>query len=672
MQMHHHKASKEHVHGTDSHAEHDHPTGHMHHMQAFKQRFIVSLIVTIPILMLSSTIQEWFGFAVTLPYQHYIVLLLSTFVYLYGGWPFLRMMGDEIRSLKPGMMTLISMAISVAYFYSASTLFFHQGKAFFWELATLIDIMLIGHYIEAKSLLSASSALSELVKLMPQEAVRIRPDGSQEEVTIEALQVDDLILIRPGEKIPADGIVKEGESMADEAFLTGESKPVYKKRGEKVYMGSTNLDGALKVEISKEGKESYLSQMLSLVQEASRSKSHTQDLANRAAGWLFYLSVSVAAVTFAVWSMLTSAGDSIQKSITVLIIACPHALGLAVPLVTAISTSLGAKKGILIRHREAFEKLRDVDVICFDKTGTLTEGKLSVTEIYALEDEEKMLQYALSLEQNSEHALAKAIIDYTQERQIGPIPITKFEAYPGIGAKATIEGQTVMIGGMQLLEKESLDIPQAMHRYESEEASKVWLAADGKIMGLFLLEDSIRKDASEAITMLDGMGVKSYMLTGDNVLVAAEVAKQTGITHYEANLLPDEKLQKIGQLKKEGKIVAMVGDGINDAPALLEADIGIAIGAGTDIAIESADIILTKNELLRVTDAIRLSKATYRKMVQNLWWASGYNLIAIPLAAGVLTPWGIMIKPALGAVLMSLSTVIVAFNARLLKDRPSP
>jgi len=639
-------------------------------MHDFKQRFIVSLIVTIPILLLSSMIQEWFGFVITLPYQNTIVLLLSSFIYLYGGWPFLSMMREEVRSLKPGMMTLISMAITVAYFYSASTLLFHQGKAFFWELATLIDIMLIGHYIEAKSLLSASSALSELVKLMPQQALRIRPDGSREEVAVEALQVNDLILIRPGEKIPADGIVKEGESMADEAFLTGESKPVNKKTGSSVFMGSTNLDGALKVEISKEGKESYLSQMLSLVQEASRSRSHTQDLANRAAGWLFYLSVSVAAVTFAVWSMLTSPGDSVQKAITVLIIACPHALGLAVPLVTAISTSLGAQKGILIRRREAFEKLRDVDVICFDKTGTLTEGKLSVTEIYALEDEEKMLQYALSLEQNSEHSLAKAIIDYAKERRIKPLPIEEFEAYPGIGAKAKIGGKTMMIGGMQLLEKESLDIPEAMHSYENKEASKVWLAADGRILGLFLLEDSIRKHAKQAIDMLESMGIKSYMLTGDNTLVAAEVAKQTGIAHYEANLLPDEKLQKIDQLKKEGKIVAMVGDGINDAPALLEADIGIAIGAGTDIAIESADIILTTSELLRVTDAIRLSKTTYRKMVQNLWWASGYNLLAIPLAAGVLTPWGIMIKPALGAVLMSLSTVIVAFNAQLLKDRP--
>ncbi|MDD2450279.1 MAG: heavy metal translocating P-type ATPase, partial [Sulfurovum sp.] len=593
MPMHQHTVSQNHSRHTDTHTAHDHTSGHGHHMHDFKQRFIVSLIVTIPILLLSSMIQEWFGFVITLPYQNTIVLLLSSFIYLYGGWPFLSMMREEVRSLKPGMMTLISMAITVAYFYSASTLLFHQGKAFFWELATLIDIMLIGHYIEAKSLLSASSALSELVKLMPQQALRIRPDGSREEVAVEALQVDDLILIRPGEKIPADGIVKEGESMADEAFLTGESKPVNKKTGSSVFMGSTNLDGALKVEISKEGKESYLSQMLSLVQEASRSRSHTQDLANRAAGWLFYLSVSVAAVTFAVWSMLTSPGDSVQKAITVLIIACPHALGLAVPLVTAISTSLGAQKGILIRRREAFEKLRDVDVICFDKTGTLTEGKLSVTEIYALEDEEKMLQYALSLEQNSEHSLAKAIIDYAKERRIKPLPIEEFEAYPGIGAKAKIGGKTMMIGGMQLLEKESLDIPEAMHSYENKEASKVWLAADGRILGLFLLEDSIRKHAKQAIDMLESMGIKSYMLTGDNTLVAAEVAKQTGIAHYEANLLPDEKLQKIDQLKKEGKIVAMVGDGINDAPALLEADIGIAIGAGTDIAIESADIILT-------------------------------------------------------------------------------
>lgn len=667
--MHQHTTSPDHAHHSDTHATHGHDSGHMHHMHDFKKRFIVSLIVTIPILLLSSTIQEWFGFVVILHNHHTIVLILSSFIYLYGGWPFLTMMVDEIRSLKPGMMTLISMAITVAYFYSASTLFFNQGKAFFWELATLIDIMLIGHYIEAKSLLSASSALNALVKLMPKEAVRITPQGDQEEVSIEALEVHDHILIRPGEKIPADGIVREGESMTDEAFLTGESKPVYKQAGSGVYMGSTNLDGALKVEISKNGKESYLSQMLSLVQEAAKSRSHTQDLANRAAGWLFYLSVTVAAVTFGVWSMISSTGDSIQKSITVLIIACPHALGLAVPLVTAISTSLGAKRGILIRNRKSFETLRDVDVICFDKTGTLTEGKLRVTEVYAVEDEAKMLQYAFSLEQSAEHSIAKAVVAYVKEQQIKPLNVKEFESYPGVGAKAKIEGKTIMIGGMQLLEKESLEIPQSMQTYESKEASKVWLVADGQIIGVFLLEDSIRQYAQRAVKTLDDMGIKSYMLTGDNIVVAREIAKQTGITEYEANLLPEEKLQKIDQLKKEGNIVAMVGDGINDAPALLQADIGIAIGAGTDIAMESADIILTTSELLRVTDAIRLSQATYRKMVQNLWWASGYNLIAIPLAAGVFSAWGVMIKPAVGAILMSLSTVIVAFNAKLLKER---
>ncbi|MDM5271915.1 copper-translocating P-type ATPase [Sulfurovum sp. zt1-1] len=669
MQMHQHTASHDHTHHSHAHTEHDHASGHMHHMHDLKRRFIISLIVTIPILFLSPTIQEWFGFVIVLHYHNLIVFLLSSFIYLYGGKPFLTMMVDEIKSYKPGMMTLISMAITVAYFYSASTLFFIHGKAFFWELATLIDIMLIGHYIEAKSLLSASSALNDLVKLMPQQAVRIMPDGTHQEVATEALQINDLILIRPGEKVPADGIVIEGTSLTDEAFLTGESKPVYKKAGNGVYMGSTNLDGALKVQINKDGKESYLSQMLSLVQEAAKSKSHTQDLANRAAGWLFYLSVSVAAVTFAVWSMLTTTSDSILKAITVLIISCPHALGLAVPLVTAISTSMGAKKGILIRNREAFEKLRDVNIVCFDKTGTLTKGKLSVTEIYATEDEEKMLQYAVSLEQYSEHSLAKAIVSYVQDRQIKPLAVQEFEAYAGIGAKAKAEGKTIMIGGMQLLEKESLDIPEPMQIYEKKEASKVWLAVDNKIIGVFLLEDSIRTQAQQAIKMLNSMDIKSYMLTGDNALVAADVAEQTGITYYKANLLPDEKLKTIDQLKQEGNVVAMVGDGINDAPALLQADIGIAIGAGTDIAIESADIILTKSELLSVTDAIKLSQATYRKMVQNLWWASGYNIIAIPLAAGVLTAWGIMIQPALGAVLMSLSTIIVAFNAQLLKDR---
>jgi Cu2+-exporting ATPase len=641
--------------------------GHMHHMHDFKKRFIVSLLVTIPILLFSPSIQQWFGFSFEFSYKDILIAILSSFIYLYGGKPFLTMMVNEIMSAKPGMMTLISMAISVAYFYSLSTLFLYEGKAFFWELATLIDIMLIGHYIEAKSLMGASSALNELVKLMPKKAMRVMSDGELEEVSVDQLLAGDLILVHPGEKVPADGIVSEGESMNDEAFLTGESKPVYKNPGSSVYMGGTNLDGALRIEITKSGKESYLSQVITLVEEASKSRSHTQDLANRAAGWLFYLAVSVAAVTFATWTMITSSSDAVLKSVTVLIIACPHALGLAVPLVTAISTSLGAKHGILIRNRQAFERLGKVDVICFDKTGTITEGRLSVEKVVALEDEEKVLSYAASLEINSEHSIAQAIVAYAKEQGVVPVNVTDFITYPGIGAKAVLEGKEIMVGGMQLLQKESLETPQKLLEFGSEEASKVWVVVDGAIVGVILLTDTIRENAPQAIGMLEKLGIKSYMLTGDSEAVASVVAKKTGISHYQAGLLPDEKLQRIASLKKEGKVVAMVGDGINDAPALLSADIGIAIGAGTDIAIESADIILTKSELLHVTDAIILSKKTYSKMVQNLWWASGYNIIAVPLAAGVLSSVGVVIEPAVGAILMSISTVVVALNAQLLK-----
>ncbi len=647
---------------------HDHTTaGQMHHMKDMKRRFIVSVIVTIPILLLSPMIQQWFGFTIDIPYREGIIFALATFIYLYGGKPFLTMMIGEIRSKKPGMMTLISMAISVAYFYSAMTLVMPGGKEFFWELATLIDIMLIGHYIEAKSVLGAANALEELVKMMPKTAMRVKADGQLEEVGVDQLKKEDIILVRPGEKIPADGKVVEGESMTDEAFLTGESKPVYKKPGSDVFMGSTNIDGALRIKITKSGEESYLSQVIELVKEAQQSRSKTQDLANRAAAWLFYAATAIGAVTFAVWAAIASQMDAVLRSVTVLIIACPHALGLAVPLVVAISTSIAARKGILIRNRQAFETLKDIDAICFDKTGTITEGKLSVSDVIALENESTILLYAASIEQNSEHIIAKAIVNYAKTKNVKPIKADDFIAFPGIGAKAVVDGHTIMVGGPQILSKESLTLPEELKKYEESESTKVWVVVDGRIVGVILLKDTVRKTSAEAIKTLKELGIETWMLTGDNEAVAKDVASRTGIDHFEANLLPDQKLKIIKKIHDSGKIVAMVGDGINDAPSLLTADIGIAIGAGTDIAIESADIILTKSDLYSVVPAIRLSRATYKKMVQNLWWASGYNIVAIPLAAGVMAPWGIIIDPAIGAVLMSVSTVVVALNAQLLK-----
>lgn len=666
MQHTHTGSEKGHGHGTDRN--HGHSTmGHLHHMEDMKRRFIVSTIVTIPILLLSPMIWQWFGFRLDIPYREAVIFVLSTFIFFYGGKPFLTMMVDEIRSKKPGMMTLISMAISVAYFYSAMTLVIPGGKEFFWELATLIDIMLIGHYIEAKSVLGAADALEDLVKMMPKTATRVKKDGALEEVEVGRLEKGDTILVRPGEKIAADGRVVEGESMTDEAFLTGESKPVYKKKGSGVYMGSTNLDGALRVEITKSGEESYLSQVIGLVKEAQESRSVTQDLANRAAAWLFYAAAATGAVTFAVWAAIASPMDAVLRTVTVLIIACPHALGLAVPLVVAISTSMAAKNGILIRNRQAFETLKGIDAICFDKTGTITEGKLAVDKVVALADENDLLRHAASIEENSEHIIARAIVKYAKKLGIEPERTENFTAFAGIGAKADVGGEKVMVGGPQLLAKESLTLPEALRSYEASESTKVWVVVDGSVAGVILLTDTIRETSVRAISALRSLGIETWMLTGDNEAVAKDVAEQCGIDHYRAGLLPDEKLHIIKSISEEGKVVAMVGDGINDAPSLLTADIGIAIGAGTDIAIESADIILTKSDLFSVVHAIRLSRATYRKMVQNLWWASGYNIVAIPLAAGVMAPWGVVIDPAVGAVLMSVSTVVVAINAQLLK-----
>ncbi len=651
----------------DQHQDHR-KMGHLHHMYGLKKRFIISVIVTIPILLFSHMIQMWFGFTIDFPYMNLLVFALSTLIYFYGGWPFLTMMIEEIKSKEPGMMTLISMAISVAYFYSTIALLIRPEESFFWELATLIDIMLLGHYIEAKSILGASDTLEELVRLIPKKAMRFTSEMGLEEVDVSQLKLGDEILIHPGENIPADGEILKGEGMIDEALLTGESKPLYKNPKSFVFMGSTNIDGSLIVRITKSGESSYLSQIINLVKELQTSRSHTQDLANRAAKWLFYIALIIGVLTLLAWSIFSTFENAVLQMVTVLVIACPHALGLAVPLVVAISTSIAAKNGILIRNREAFERLHKIDIICFDKTGTITEGKLAVNKVIAINDEKKLLYFAASLEQHSEHSIAKAIVDYAKNQKIVLASVDEFNAMPGIGAKAKIDGHTVMIGGEQLLTKESLRVPQKLLPFDSDKATKVWITIDGVIGGVILLTDTIRQSSNKAIELIRSKGITAYMFTGDNNEVAADIAKKTGIDNYEAGLLPDMKLQKIQALKENGKIVAMVGDGINDAPALIGADIGIAIGAGTDIAIESADIILTKSDLVDVVDAINLSRQTYRKMLQNLWWASGYNIIAIPLAAGVLAKWGILVNPAVGAILMSASTIIVALNAQLLKN----
>jgi P-type Cu2+ transporter len=641
---------------------------HTSHLQTFKRRLYVCLILTIPILLFSSTIQGWLGLTwLQIPYQNVVLLVLSAVIYVYGGLPFLQGMASELRSRQPGMMTLIGTAISVAFFYSAATVFLLAGMDFFWELATLIDVMIFGHWIEMKSVLGASRVLDELVRIMPTNAHVLR-DGGVIEVQVAQLKLGDLVLVRPGEKIPSDGIVVYGESAVNEALLTGESAPVEKNLKDKVIGGSINGEGSLRIQIEKTGEATYMSQVVKLVRQAQESKSRTQDLANRAAALLFYTAITVGVITFVVWAYFVNTGMALERSVTVLVIACPHALGLAIPLVVALSTSITAKNGILIRDRKAFEQFKDVDAIVFDKTGTLTEGKFGVNQVTAYVPEAELLTKTVSIEQNSEHIIAKAIVNYAESWGIKAQNVVDFKALPGRGAYAKVGGDEVYVGSPSLLKELNLDLPEGHFSHmESQGSTVVFVVINGKVAGAFVLSDIIRPEAKEATVKLQSIGMKVYMLTGDSENVAKYVAKELGITEYFAQVLPDQKADKIKELQSKGLRVAMVGDGINDAPALVTADVGIAIGAGTDVAIESADVILVKNDPRAILKVQELSKKTYGKMIQNLWWAAGYNIFAIPLAAGVLYGYGILLPPALGALFMSLSTVIVAVNSQTLR-----
>jgi Cu2+-exporting ATPase len=641
---------------------------HANHRQDFEKRFWLSLILTIPILLLSQTIQSWLNLTwLQVPYQSLILLALSTVIYAYGGLPFLKGMVQELKNRQPGMMTLIGTAISVAFFYSAATVLVLVGTDFFWELATLIDVMLFGHWIEMKSVLGASRALEELVRVMPTNAHVMR-DGRIVEVPVAELKVDDLVLVRPGEKIPSDGVVVEGESSVNEALLTGESTPVQKFSESKVIGGAINGEGSLKVRIEKTGDATYLAQVVKLVRQAQESKSRTQDLANRAAALLFYTALSVGIVTFAVWAYFVNTGMALERAVTVLVIACPHALGLAIPLVIALSTSITAKNGILIRDRKAFEMVKDVDAVVFDKTGTLTEGKFGVTDVIAYIPEEKLLAITAGIEQHSEHIIAKAIVTYANDKAVKISSAKDFKALPGKGAYGKVGEDEIYVGSPSLLKELGIEASdERIVRLESQGSTTISTVVNGKLAGVFALLDRIRKESKEATSQLRALGVKVYMLTGDSEEVARVVAKELDITDYFAQVLPDQKAERIKELQAKGYKVAMVGDGINDAPALVTADVGVAIGAGTDVAIESADIILVKNDPRAVLKVRELSKKTYSKMVQNLWWATGYNIVAIPLAAGVLYGYGVLLPPAVGALFMSLSTVIVALNSQTLR-----
>ena len=660
-----HNEHKEHE--TD-HLKHDKHTKHTHshHIEEFKKRFFVSLLLTIPILILSDMIQMWFGFKVDFPFRKYAVFSLSTFIFFYGGWPFLKGMVEEIKKKMPGMMTLIGMAISVAFIYSSFTVFSGQGKDFFWELATLVDIMLLGHWIEAKSIMGASRALEELVKVMPKMAHLIK-NNEIVDVSISELKKGDLVLVKPGEKIPSDGVVEEGESFVNESLLTGESKPVIKRKGEEVIGGSINKEGNLRIRILKTGEETYLSQIIKLVKEAQESKSRTQDIANKAAGLLFYIALAAGIITYIFWIIYRGPDFALERSVTVLVIACPHALGLAIPLVVAISTSLTAKRGILIRDRRAFENLKDVDAVVFDKTGTLTLGNFKVDKVVSFIEENELIRIASALEVNSEHIIAKEIVNYAKSSGIKIPHIKDFKALPGRGVYGKIEDKEAFAGNESLLTELNIKI-ESDEIKDLKEYGKtpVFIVYDGKLVGAIFLSDQVRKESKEAVRKLKEMGIKVFMLTGDTEEVAKWVSKEIGIDQYFARVLPHKKQEKIKLLKEKGLRVAMVGDGINDAPALVTSDVGIAIGAGTDVAIESADIILVRNDPGDVVEAIKLSRATYKKMVQNLWWAAGYNAFAIPLAGGVLAGIGFFLSPAVGAILMSLSTIIVAINAQTL------
>ncbi|WP_410508379.1 heavy metal translocating P-type ATPase [Methanosarcina hadiensis] len=678
-----HKEIKHEQHETMGHKGHvpsggkEHGNHHTHMLEDFRRRFIVSFILTFPVLLLSPTIQDFFNFEIRFPGADLVVFLISSIVYFYGGYPFLKGIKQELSEKSPGMMTLIAIAISVAYFYSSAVVFGLHGEVFFWELVTLIDVMLLGHWLEMRSVMGASRALEELVKIMPSVA-HLRENGETVDVAVDQLKIGDKVLVKPGEKVPVDGTVVEGTSSVNESMLTGESKPVTKKPGNEVIGGSINGEAAFVVEVKKTGKDTYLNQVVELVRTAQESKSKTQDLANRAALYLTIIALTVGTLTFVLWTLFGQAlVFALERAVTVMVITCPHALGLAIPLVVAVSTSMAAKSGLLIRDRQAFEKARSLEAVIFDKTGTLTEGRFGVTDIVSLSgggnktndrnDENHILGLAASLEAISEHPIARGIIDSAKEKGIEPSQVEKFSSIPGKGIEGIIEGKKYLVVSPGYLEEIGIVLEDEKIEKIKEQGKTVVFLLEGKrVLGALALADIVRKESREAVLKLKGMGIKCLMLTGDNRFVAAWVSRELELDDYFAEVLPHEKAAKVQEVQKQ-YVTGMVGDGVNDAPALAQADVGIAIGAGTDVAIETADIVLVKNDPRDVLYVIELSRRTYSKMYQNLLWATGYNVFAIPLAAGVLYGYGILLSPAIGAVLMSLSTVIVAINARTLK-----
>ncbi len=666
---------KEHEHTTNNKHNtkipHTGPDHHAHMAADFRKRFWISLVLTLPVLVLSPMLQTLVGLRenIHFPADIYILFGISSAVFWYGGWPFLKGLFAELKSRRPGMMTLISVAIATAYIYSGAVVFGLTGKMFFWELASLIDIMLLGHWIEMKSVMGASRALEELARLMPSDAHKLMPDGSVKDVPLGELAVNNKVLIKPGEKIPADGVIVEGESSVNEAMLTGESTPADKKIGGKVFGGSINGEGSLTIEVKSTGKDSFLSQVIGLVKQAQESKSKTQSLADTAAMWLTLIALVSGALTLVIWLVFMNhdLAFAIERTVTVMVITCPHALGLAVPLVVAVSTALAAKNGLLIRNRVSFEKARKLQTIIFDKTGTLTEGRFGVTDTLVLSqdiDEETLRTYAASVDANSEHPIAKAITASSENKMF----VENFKSIPGKGAVGRVEGREIKVVSPGFLREQNIDLTdKRVEPLQAQGKTVVFVIVDGKLKGAIALADIVRPEAKQAIDALKAMNIRCMMLTGDNKSTAKWVSDQVGLDEYFAEVLPKDKAAKVKEVQSRGVLTGMTGDGVNDAPALAQADVGVAIGAGSDVAVETADIILVRSNPLDVVAIVKLSRATYWKMIQNLIWATGYNIVAIPLAAGALYAWGMLLTPALGAVLMSASTVIVAINARLLR-----
>src|SRR3989344_5215028 len=662
----------QHEHRPFEHREHNKRAGHS--VAMFKDKFQLSLILTIPVLAYSEMIQNWLNFTPPgFPGSQYVPFVLSTIIFFHGGLVFIKGALGELKAKLPGMMTLISLAIITAYIYSVATQFFIDGEGFFWELATLVTIMLLGHWLEMASVAKAENALDAISKLLPDKAEKL-VNGKPKMVLVSELSVDDLVLVRPGTRIPIDGVITDGTSSIDEAAITGESKPVSKTVNDKVVAGTVNQDGSITVKVTELGDDTTLAGIMRLVAEAQSSKSNVQVLADKAAFYLTIIAIATAIVTFIVWLVLKDVGFALERSVTVLIIACPHALGLAVPLVVSISTTLSALNGLLIRKRLALESARKLDWVLFDKTGTLTKGEHGVTDIWAAAgyDEKDILRLAASLEQNSEHIVGKGIVRMAKESKLTLGKVTNFTALPGVGVKGMLpDGSTYIAASHRYIEDKELTLPpeinQPTQQAAKEGKTEVYLVTKDKVIGALALADEIRPESNAAISALKKLGIRTAMITGDSKDVASYVARKLDLDEYFAEVKPEDKASTVKRLQADGAKVAMVGDGINDAPALTQANIGLAIGAGTDVAIKSADIILVKNDPRDVVKVISLSKATYSKMKQNLAWATGYNVVAIPLAAGVLYGAGILLAPALAAVFMSVSTIVVAFNAQLLR-----